>query len=207
MPPYTAPVPGVPDYMAGVTVGEILVFLGGLAAAWAILWVILRPMFRAARTIYHALRDISGRPERKDSAGNTIEPAQPGIMHRLHEMAEENTKQNTVIERIRHQTENSHGTNLRDDLDGVRDLVRGLGDRLDSGLREVRAEYNANHREGLAENQAIRHEIGNTQRALDDHIRDKEHAIDAVASLQELARKWEPYMRNLGHNPDKEGED
>ena len=50
----------------------------------------------------------------------------------------QNRKHSSAIEVVRSQVQNSHGTNLRDDLDVIRSLIEAQGEKQDSLASDVR---------------------------------------------------------------------
>jgi len=179
----------IPDYMAGVTVGQILAFMGGASVIIGGLWLLLRPVFRGVREVYRSITDLSGRPERLDAAGNLVEEAQPSLrasIHALHAKDEETT---AILNEVREQVSNTHSTNLRDDLDRLHHDVRGIREDLSAEVRGIKAEYNANHAEGLAQNRATRQAL--------------ETQSLTTKKLADLAELWGPYLREQGLDPEK----
>ncbi|VXB24447.1 conserved hypothetical protein [Arthrobacter sp. 9V] len=91
------------EWLAGLTLGEIISTLAVITACLAVIlkfWRPFRKIFKGLETIGS---DWNGAPERKDASGEVIEPARPGVMAQL--------------ETLRAQVQNSHSTNLRDDVD------------------------------------------------------------------------------------------
>lgn len=57
--------------------------------------------------------------------------------------------QHLDIKAIRHQTENSHDTNLRDDIDEIRDIVRDGFKEVRGEIRELRGEISLERAERI----------------------------------------------------------
>lgn len=106
---------------------QVVLFVIGVAtiagAIWkAIAWV--RPYLRGTAAF---LEDWNGAPERRDpNTGELIEPAKPSAP--------------ALLERMRHQVENSHKTNMRDDLDDQTRRINEVAD-LVVALRADLAEH------------------------------------------------------------------
>lgn len=110
----------LPEWIARLTLGEIFVFLAGLAAAVAAVFKLLKPAHKALKNIGQIAQDWNGTPERVDGSGQVIEPARPGVMAQL--------------ETLRSQVQNSHKTNLREDLDEIHQSVIAVNTRLDEHI-------------------------------------------------------------------------
>lgn len=102
----------LPEWFSSLTIGEIMVFLAGFGTLFLIIKKIWRPLRRIIKALEQIAADWNGTAERKDGAGIIIEAGRPGVMAQL--------------ETLRAQVQNSHRTNLRDDVDKVRDLVGEL---------------------------------------------------------------------------------
>lgn len=112
-------------WLDAVSVGEVIGWLAGIGGLiMALRW--LRPL---ALGLQHMIADWAGEPARDGV------PERPGVMARL-------GAQDAAIEAIRHQVENSHATNLRDDIDRLHAAVRASAadrarlHRSDETLRE-----------------------------------------------------------------------
>lgn len=95
----------VPEWAANLTVGEVVGWIVGVSAAIAAASPVVRGFFRAGRSIVRFLHDWNGTEDRLDRSGRIIEKGQPGIP--------------ALLEAVRSQVQNSHNTNLRDDMDGI----------------------------------------------------------------------------------------
>lgn len=96
----------VPEFLGGDGgwVGIIVAVVGLIG----VLWVPIRSAVRTLRKMGQFVDDWNGRPERRDAnTGEILQQAKPSAP--------------ALLERMRHQVENSHRTNLRDDID---DLAR-----------------------------------------------------------------------------------
>jgi hypothetical protein len=102
----------LPEWFSSLTIGEIMVFRAGVGTLFLIIKKIWRPLRRIIKALEQIAADWNGTAERKDGAGIIIEAGRPGVMAQL--------------ETLRAQVQNSHRTNLRDDVDKVRDLVGEL---------------------------------------------------------------------------------
>lgn len=78
------------------------------------------------------LDDIQGEPERPGS------PARPGWGERLLSIEQRLTRVEDKTDRVRAQTENSHNTNLRDDLDQIDAKVTDLHQKYTRSIPHVR---------------------------------------------------------------------
>lgn len=90
------------------------------------------------------LRDWNGEPERRDAAGNIVEPARPGVKATIAALT-------TKLETVTKEVKNSHDTNLREDIDSKASAedLRNLALRLDHHIEEsipVREMLEALHR-------------------------------------------------------------
>jgi len=102
-------------WIARLTIGEIILWVGAIVAFVTLIRKIGKPIKRLVDGLESITRDWHGVPERRDAAGMLIEPGRPGIM--------------AQVEVLRSQVQNSHSSNLREDLDIVRDLVKGLAEQ------------------------------------------------------------------------------
>ncbi|MDN6300934.1 MAG: DUF2746 domain-containing protein [Micrococcaceae bacterium] len=104
-----------------MTPAEWLIAAAAVVTAVTVLWKPARKLFGLGRQISLFIDDWRGVPEELDSTGRVIRPGRRGAA--------------SVIEEVRHQVQNSHRTNLRDDLDrlhaDVTDLKRDLREHID----------------------------------------------------------------------------
>lgn len=107
------------DWLTSLTVADTIaalialgVIIGGLK------WIV--PILRGLNELLEDWRGADSRPG---------VPRRPGVMERLEEHA-------TDITAIRKQVENSHSTNLRDDLDRLHASVDNLGERLNESAAD-----------------------------------------------------------------------
>ncbi|MFJ4286395.1 hypothetical protein ACIPY0_12185 [Paenarthrobacter nicotinovorans] len=106
----------MPEWMVNLTLGDMtatLLGLGVVAVAW-------KPVRKLLKNIDQISQDWNGTAERKDESGAVIAPARPGIP--------------AQIETLRAQVQNSHKTNLREDLDAVHRSVKDVNKRLDEHI-------------------------------------------------------------------------
>lgn len=108
-------------WIAKLSVGEIMLWAGAVVAMWAAVKKIGKPIKRIFDSLEALIRDWHGVPERRDAAGMLIEPGKPGLL--------------AQVEVLRSQVQNSHSSNLREDLDGVRDLVKSVVLKLDEHIQ------------------------------------------------------------------------
>lgn len=98
-------------------------YIGEIAAAAASLLVLLgiiKKLWRPVKSLGTFLDDWNGKEAREDRAGNIIEPAKPGIP--------------SLLETVRSQVQNSHPTNLRDDVDDLTELIGDVIAKLDEHI-------------------------------------------------------------------------
>lgn len=95
----------LPEWVSNLTVGETIGWVIGGAAVIAALAPVVRGVYRAGRAIVTFLHDWNGTEERRDRSGRIVEKGQPGIP--------------ALLETVRAQVQNSHNTNLRDDMDTI----------------------------------------------------------------------------------------
>lgn len=95
----------VPEWLNGITVGELIAWVIGAAAVIGALIPAVRAVTRATKAISTFLHDWNGTEDRLDRSGRLIEKGSPGIP--------------ALLETVRAQVQNSHNTNLRDDLDKI----------------------------------------------------------------------------------------
>ena len=124
----------MPQWIAELTLAQVVLFVAGIGAVGTALWKIGRPLLRAAKKLSQLADDWMGTPERLDSSGSPTSPARPGVAARLTSLEEATTAQNRVLETVRSQVQNSHSTNLRDDLDSLSDQVAGIVAKLDDHI-------------------------------------------------------------------------
>lgn len=100
---------------------EWLIAAAGIVTAVGVLWRPVRKLFGLGKQLSLFIDDWRGVPEELDSTGRVIRPGRRGAA--------------SVIEEVRHQVQNSHRTNLRDDLDrlhaDVSDLKQDLRQHID----------------------------------------------------------------------------
>jgi len=135
--------------MQHVTLGEIVATIGGIAVLATVVVKVWKPI----RAIIRFLDDWNGRPERHDRAGKIIERGRPGFPAQL--------------EAIRAQVENSHTTNLRDDID----------------------ELKADLKQHITISKQKDGEQEDTAKKLDEHI---EQTDQLMPMLKDLHTKWSP---------------
>lgn len=147
----------MPDALANVTIGQILAWVTGITVIATLTYKIWGPI----RSLQTFLRDWSGKPERKDRAGRTIEEPEPGVLGRLDTMRGD-------MDRVLKQVENSHNTNFRDDLDAVNSNVSDLSKKLDEHI--VISKHHDRKQE-------------KTRRLLDTHIESTQTWTDMLGDL------------------------
>lgn len=100
---------------------EGLIAAAGIVTAIGILWKPARKIAHLFRALSQFIEDWRGVPEEYDDTGRVIRPARRGAA--------------SIIEEVRSQVQNSHRTNLRDDLDRLHaeviDLKQDLRDHID----------------------------------------------------------------------------
>lgn len=115
----------MPEYLANVTVEQILGFLAGLT----IIILAIRKVWKPIKSMGSFLDDWNGRAEEKDASGAVIKAKVPGVL--------------AQIEVLRDQLQNSHQDaaipNLRDDLDtkASKDDVEALTVELRAHMTET----------------------------------------------------------------------
>ena len=114
----------LPEWFTSLTMGEVVVFLTGLGALFLIIKKIWRPLRRIIKALEQIAGDWNGTAERRDGAGIVIEKGRPGVMAQL--------------ETLRSQVQNSHRTNLRDDVDKVHNAVGELSQKFTEHLEITR---------------------------------------------------------------------
>lgn len=97
-------------------IGEI----AAVAASLLVLLGIIKKLWRPVKSLGTFLDDWNGKEAREDRAGNIIEPAKPGIP--------------SLLETVRSQVQNSHPTNLRDDVDDLTELIGDVIAKLDEHI-------------------------------------------------------------------------
>lgn len=100
---------------------EWLIAAAGIVTAIGVLWKPVRKLFSLGKRLSLSIDDWRGVPEELDGTGRVIRPGRRGAA--------------SVIEEVRSQVQNSHRTNLRDDLDrlhaDVVDLKQDLREHID----------------------------------------------------------------------------
>lgn len=100
---------------------EWLIAAAGIVTAIGVLWKPARRLAHLFRSLSLFIDDWRGVPEEYDETGRVIRPARRGAA--------------SIIEEVRSQVQNSHRTNLRDDLDrlhaDVFDLKQDLREHID----------------------------------------------------------------------------
>lgn len=96
-------------WIAKLTIGEIILWVGAVVAFVTLVRKLGKPIKRIFDGLEALSRDWHGVPERRDASGQLIEAGRPGIMAQM--------------ETLRSQVQNSHKTNLREDIDAIGALV------------------------------------------------------------------------------------
>lgn len=143
----------MPEWMAALTVGEIVATIVGVIAVVGV----GAKVYPSARALSHRVRDLRGTPDRVDRAGNVIEPGEPSLR--------------AQTQAIREQVENSHKTNLRDDIDKITE-------KLDEHI-EVAKDHDRYQEE--------------TSQRLEDHIQLTE---ELMPMLTELHDRWAEHRKS-----------
>lgn len=94
--------------------------LAALVTAVAVLWKPVRGIARLVRAVSQFVEDWNGTPDQYDASGAIKEHGSPGVP--------------AMLEKVRSQVENSHHTNLRDDVDDLRGTVNQIGEKLDDHI-------------------------------------------------------------------------
>lgn len=89
----------MPEWISAISIGSVIVTLTSLIAFWKL----TEPLRTILGSLHQIIEDWNGVPERRDASGQLIAHGRPGVMARL--------------ETLRAQVQNSHDSNLRDDLD------------------------------------------------------------------------------------------
>ena len=100
----------LPEWIRDLTVVEIIALVVAVAGAVATVWKTWKMVAPFVHGISQFLSDWNGEPERKDGAGNVLEPAKPGVVAALHGLR-------TDVDLVKQQVQNSHKSNLREDID------------------------------------------------------------------------------------------
>lgn len=109
----TTPSPKVPSSWLSSPLVTWTLGLAALLTAVAILWKPVRGVARLGRAVTQFVEDWTGRPERSDPVtGDVLEPERRGVLAQLESV-------HAQLDTVRDQVENSHKTNLRDDVDRV----------------------------------------------------------------------------------------
>ena len=103
-------------WIAKLSVGEIILWVGGIVAFWSVVKKFGKPVKKFFDAFEALMRDWHGVPERRDASGQLIEAGKPGLL--------------AQVETLRSQVQNSHSTNLREDMDVIRDSVLALSTQL-----------------------------------------------------------------------------
>lgn len=125
--------PGLQDFLAGVTLLDLITWATVAAAAFAaVKWVI--PL---GRKVSHFIDDVAGEPARPGV------PARPGLMERVTSIEETQTKHGQVIDTVRHELFPNSGKSMRDQtnrmeqkLDRDNERISTLSDRLDEHITQ-----------------------------------------------------------------------
>lgn len=144
----------MPEWMSDISAGDVVATIAGIAVLAGALKLVWRPL----REVRAFLESWNGRPERRDLAGKIIDPGTPGMPATIRSLQAQ-------VEKVRAQVENHHSSNLRDDID---DVKNSLKEHI-----SISKEHDAA--------QAV------TDKKLDDHIRQTE---SLMPMLEDLHRKW-----------------
>ena len=94
---------------------DVVLWLIAAGAFVALVWAAFAWVWPRLRAFVKAAELFGGLPARFDAVDEAI-----AAVHRKIDT------QAVVVERVRHQVENDHGTNLREDIDDLRDDLRGV---------------------------------------------------------------------------------
>lgn len=102
--------------------------LGVLAALIFIAWLAYK-IAPALRKLSHLVDDLAGEPARPGV------PARPGLMERMASVEDASTENTRRLDIVQKEVKNSHITNLREDMDQIRDEVRVTSSKLDTHIQ------------------------------------------------------------------------
>lgn len=106
--------------------------LAAIVGAIAVLWKPVRAIGRGIKAVQQFIADWNGTPDVHDASGAIKEHGSPGVP--------------AMLEKVRSQVENSHHTNLRDDVDDLRGTVNQIGKKLDTHI-VIADQYNEKQEE------------------------------------------------------------
>lgn len=120
--------PPIPEFLGGPNGWMFwtcaLILLGGL------LWKPSKVLLKIVKTLLAFSEDWNGTEDRLDKSGAVIEKGRPGVP--------------ALLETVRAQVQNSHNTNMRDDVDKVIDIseqnvtaITHLASKLDKHISEA----------------------------------------------------------------------
>lgn len=116
--------------------------LAAIVGAVAVLWKPVRAIGRGIKAASQFVEDWTGREARVDEVtGRVIQSHRPGVLAQLDAV-------HTQLETVRHQVENSHRTNLRDDVDRLElklDEHIDIAKESDERLAETAAQVESLH--------------------------------------------------------------
>lgn len=110
----------MPDWMADLTLAEIIGTIVGIAIVVGVYVKVSKPIKRVTGTVSAFMATWNGTPEVHDDSGAFVKAAVPGIPAQL--------------ETIRAQVQNSHQTNLRDDMDKLHAVVLDLAGKVEEHI-------------------------------------------------------------------------
>ena len=110
--------PPIPEILGGSN--GWLFWVCALVLIGGVLWKPARMLGKVVKSVAAFAEDWNGTPDRTDHTGAIIEKGRPGVP--------------AILERVRAQVENSHGTVLRDDLDRSEAKLDDLSRKLDEHI-------------------------------------------------------------------------
>lgn len=110
----------MPDWMADLTLSEIVGTVVGATVVIGVIWKVRKPIKKVADALTAFMATWNGTPEVRDESGAFVKAAVPGIPAQL--------------ETIRSQVQNSHTTNLRDDMDKLHKTVEDLVEKVNEHI-------------------------------------------------------------------------
>lgn len=137
--------------MADITLGGAVAAIGGAALVLAAVLKVGKPIKKVFAAIEKFMAAWNGTPAVEDGAGVVIEPAKPGVI--------------ATLEILRAQVQNSHSTNLRDDVDRVQRTVTELVQKVDEHITIAKASDERQDRTGQIVDEylpKIQHLLGET---------------------------------------------
>lgn len=129
-------IPDPPEWLARVTVAELVVFLSFLVGVMVLLVRLSRAVWSGWSRIVETLEDLQGHPERLGPTGQVVEEARPSVRELLTAHNRRLDEVERGLARVAKEVLPNSGSSLRDAVDRVERRLDEATVRLDDAADE-----------------------------------------------------------------------